>query len=198
MKLSKIYTRTGDAGLTSLIGGLRVPKSDLHLEAYGTSDELNAHVGMMRTLCFELQAESLAQFKQESLTDCQRIQNGLFDVGSFLAMGPTASIPISVEEIEAQVLWLEQRMDAMNESMEELRSFTLPGGCQLNAVAHIARTVCRRLERACYRLNEQTQSVDKKVMMYVNRLSDYFFVYSRYASFKLKAQEFLWERPLKS
>ena len=197
MRLSKIYTKSGDSGMTSLIGGERVPKSDLHLEAYGTSDELNSHIGVMRTLCLELPENELKEFKESSLQDLKQIQNDLFDIGSFLAMGLESDIPIETEVISKQVTWLEHRIDEMNESLHELKSFTLPGGCFINANAHIARTVCRRLERACYRLSESTQTIDPIILVYVNRLSDYLFVYSRYASFMLKTDEFLWERPLR-
>jgi len=196
MRLSKIYTKSGDKGMTSLIGGERVPKSDLHLEAYGTSDELNSQIGVIRTLCFELKDDHLIEFKEAALKDWAAIQNSLFDIGSFLAMGENSSVPIDISEIESQTTWLENRMDEMNEGLETLKSFTLPGGCMINAHSHVARTVCRRLERACYRLNEETQSVDTHVMAYVNRLSDYLFVFSRFASLKLKSEEFLWARPL--
>ena len=195
MKLSKIYTKSGDKGMTSLIGGERVPKSDLHLEAYGTSDELNAQIGVIRTLCLEIES---SEFKTSSLEDFRKIQNDLFDVGSFLAMGAESTIPIQSQDMELRVTWLESRMDSMNETLGELRSFTLPGGCMINAHAHIARTVCRRLERACYRLKEVKGSVENIILAYINRLSDYLFVYSRYASQQLKAEEFLWDRPLQS
>lgn len=195
MKLSKIYTKSGDKGMTSLIGGERVPKSDLQLEAYGTSDELNAQIGVIRTLCLELEA---SDFKTSSLEDLRKIQNDLFDTGSFLAMGKSSKNPIQGQDMQARVSWLENRMDAMNESLEVLRSFTLPGGCMINAQAHIARTVCRRLERVCYRLQESQGQVEPVVLAYINRLSDYLFVYSRYVSRQLKADEFLWDRPLQS
>jgi cob(I)alamin adenosyltransferase len=195
MKLSKIYTKSGDKGMTSLIGGERVSKSNLHLEAYGTSDELNAQIGVIRTLCLELKS---SDFKTDSLEDFRKIQNDLFDLGSFLAMGNDSSIPIQSTDIEKRVSWMEQRIDVMNESLGELRSFTLPGGCMINAHAHIARTVCRRLERACYRLKDAEGEVDTHVLAYINRLSDYLFVYSRFASLQLNADEFLWDRPLQS
>lgn len=196
MRLSKIYTKSGDQGKTSLIGGERVPKSDLRLEAYGTSDELNSQIGLIRTLCFELSDPNLSEFREQSLKDWSKIQNALFDIGSFLAVGEGGAVPIQKDEMDKQVEYLEERMDLMNENLPVLKSFTLPGGCMINAHAHVARTVCRRLERVCYRLHQETQSVEDCVMKYVNRLSDYLFVFSRFSSAQLGADEFLWERPL--
>lgn len=194
MRLSKIYTKNGDGGQTSLVGGDKIAKSALRLEAYGTTDELNTQVGMLRTLSLKCENDQVKNLLQLHL---RVIQNKLFDLGSDLATLPDSKykrkdlmVPGDVEQLEA---WL----DEMNEPLQTLRSFTLPGGGELNAWAHICRTVCRRGERLVCRLNEQ-EEVSDGVIRYLNRLSDYFFVLSRWLSLQLGDEEFLWDRPLKS
>jgi cob(I)alamin adenosyltransferase len=193
MKLSKIYTKTGDQGQTSLVGGVKIAKSDLRLETYGTVDELNAHVGMLRTLALKCEHETV---REKLGLHLRPIQNKLFDVGSDLATPPDSPYKREDLLVPEDLTQLETWLDEMNESLETLKSFTLPGGGELNAWAHMARTVCRRAERNVCRLVE-TDEVTPGVLKYLNRLSDYFFVLSRWVSRELKEDEFLWDTPLK-
>ena len=193
MRLSKIYTKNGDQGQTSLVGGVKIAKSDFRLETYGTVDELNTHVGMLRTLGLKCESEVVREKLKAQL---QPIQNKLFDVGSDLATPPDSEYKRADLLVPEDLTQLEAWLDEMNEVLETLRSFTLPGGGELNAWAHMARTVCRRAERNVCRLAE-TEEVTPGVLQYLNRLSDYFFVLSRWLSRELKDEEFLWDRPLK-
>ncbi|HYK77904.1 MAG TPA: cob(I)yrinic acid a,c-diamide adenosyltransferase [Daejeonella sp.] len=165
----KIYTKTGDKGSTSLIGGTRVPKHHLRIEAYGTVDELNSYVGMVR----DQQDVSL-----EHKDVLKEIQDRLFTIGSSLAADPNKSkmkIPdLHLSDIE----FLEQQMDVMNEELPELKHFILPGGSTTVSFCHIARCVCRRAERLAVHLAQES-FVDEKVTIYLNRLSDYLFVLAR-------------------
>jgi cob(I)alamin adenosyltransferase len=192
MRLSKIYTKNGDGGQTSLVGGDKISKADMRLETYGTTDELNAHVGMLRTLALKCEQAAV----KEQLTEQLRvIQNKLFDVGSDLATMPGSPYKRKDLILPSDIEALEEWLDEMNEPLETLRSFTLPGGGELNAWAHMCRTVCRRAERQACRLADQ-EEVTSGVIQYLNRLSDYFFVLSRWISLKLGDEEFLWDRPL--
>lgn len=193
MRLSKIYTKTGDQGSTSLIGGVKVHKDDQRLESYGTLDELNSHVGMLRTVLKDMEERTSLNPLREEL---KVIQNKLFDLGSDLAT-PLDS-PFKREDLVAleEVERVEQWIDRMNEELEPLSSFTLPGGGPVNAWAHLCRTVCRRAEREICRLHRE-EPVAPLVMKMVNRLSDYFFVLSRWTAKELNEEEFLWERPLR-
>jgi len=164
----KIYTKTGDKGLTSLIGGTRVPKYDLRIESYGTVDELNSYIGMIRD----------QDIAAENKTVLKEIQDRLFTIGSALASDPERSkmkIPdLHLSDIEL----LEKEMDRMNELLPGLRHFILPGGDQVVSFCHIARCVCRRAERITVHLGHES-FVDEKVIVYLNRLSDYLFVLAR-------------------
>lgn len=165
----KIYTRTGDKGETGLLGGARVQKSDPRIEAYGTVDELNSHVGMLRDLAHPHRAEQLVT-----------IQHALFTVGSHLASSSDEErarfkVPVITE---SDIAALEQAMDAMDSGLEPMRSFILPGGHPSSSQAHICRTVCRRAERRVVELAAQAV-VDGLLIRYLNRLSDYFFVLAR-------------------
>jgi len=164
----KIYTKTGDKGYTSLIGGTRVPKHHLRIESYGTVDELNSYIGLVRDQ--DISDHDKALLKQ--------IQDRLFTIGSSLAADPEKSrmvIPdLHLEDIEL----LEKEMDKMNETLPELRHFILPGGSNMVSYCHIARCVCRRAERLTVHLAEES-SVDEKVTVYLNRLSDYLFTLAR-------------------
>lgn len=207
MRLDKIYTRSGDKGSTYLIGGSKVKKSDIQVECYGTIDELNSFVGLIRTFALDLKYnDGVTKNTEEWL---KIIQNDLFDVGSVLATtrldNPDSELAKKIiatyteetkEHEKARVIYLEEKIDWMNESLAALESFTLPGGCQLNAFAHVARTVCRRLERLMV-LWECRSEQELQILAYVNRLSDFLFVYSRWVSKELNAEEFLWETPLK-
>lgn len=178
----KIYTRTGDTGTTGLIGGSRVKKNDLRLEAYGTVDELNSFLGVVRSLQTDGHADEILA----------KIQNKLFVIGAHLATEDSMSlIKKQMPVVESDILGLENEMDEMNEQLPELRNFILPGGCQATSFCHVARTVCRRAERLIVELTEKVE-VDPKLIVYINRLSDYLFVLSRKVSMDQKAAEILW------
>lgn len=178
----KIYTRTGDDGTTGLIGGTRVKKYNLRLEAYGTIDELNSYIGVVRSLQTEAHADEILE----------KIQNKLFVIGANLATEDMAGLvrrqlPCRDTDIEL----LEKEIDLMNEVLPELKNFILPGGCQASSFCHVARTICRRAERHIVELAEKTD-IDPLLIKYVNRLSDYLFVLSRKVSLDQKTPETLW------
>ena len=177
----KIYTKTGDKGFTSLIGGTRVPKFHLRIESYGTVDELNSYIGMIRDQ--DITAHDKDLLKQ--------IQDRLFTIGASLAADPEKSkmiIPdLNLEDIEL----LEKEMDAINEQLPELRHFILPGGNNAISFCHIARCVCRRAERLAVHLATES-NVDEKVTVYLNRLSDYLFVLARKIGNEQKIAENQW------
>ena len=179
---SKIYTKTGDKGTTSLLGGTKVSKAHLRIEAYGTVDELNSHVGLCRDLVPGEHQQSMLQ----------EIQDRLFTIGSTLAADPEKSKMKLPELKEEDVTLLEQEMDKMNEKLPEMRSFVLPGGHTTVSYCHIARCVCRRAERCTIHLAE-TSFVSEIVQKYLNRLSDYLFVLSRKLSQELNAKEIPWK-----
>lgn len=179
----KIYTKTGDKGQTSLIGGTRVPKHHIRIEAYGTVDELNSHLGLIRD-CLSNNKETTGQILE--------IQDRLFTIGSILASDPTKSKMKIPELIDTDVEFLEKAIDKMNETLPEMRSFVLPGGNQVISFTHIARCVCRRAERCTIQLSEESK-VNDVVLKYLNRLSDYLFVLSRKLTFDLKAVETPWK-----
>jgi cob(I)alamin adenosyltransferase len=164
----KIYTKTGDKGYTSLIGGTRVPKHHLRIESYGTVDELNSYIGLIRD-------QDIAE--QDKLL-LKEIQDRLFTIGSSLASDPEKSKMIIPDLHEADIELLEKEMDKMNEELPELRHFILPGGNNAISFCHIARCVCRRAERLSVHLSEESR-VDEKVNIYLNRLSDYLFTLAR-------------------
>ena len=178
----KIYTRTGDDGTTGLIGGSRVKKYDTRLEAYGTIDELNSYIGLIRSLYREEQVDLILE----------KVQNKLFVIGAKLAS--ESSNQMIVKQLpcsERDILLLENEMDRMIALLPQLNNFILPGGSQSNAFCHIARTVCRRAERRIVELADK-EEIDSVLIKYINRLSDYLFVLSRMMSFDLKAPETLW------
>jgi cob(I)alamin adenosyltransferase len=195
IRLTRIYTRTGDKGLTALVGGERVPKESGRLEAYGTIDELNAIIGIVRTFLpsyregFDTDFESYAEM-------LRRIQNELFDVGSELATPSGAEYEGMHKTGPAEVALLEQEMDRMQKDLQPLKSFTLPGGGILNAFLHQARTVCRRAERVCWAVRRD-EPISDQVIVYINRLSDHLFVQSRWVAKRLGEPEFLWDRGLR-
>ena len=177
----KIYTRTGDAGLTSLIGGTRVPKSSLRIECYGTVDELNSYLGLVRDQ--DVNAPRRALLKE--------IQDRLFTIGSTLAADPEKSRMKLPDLLATDVELLEQQMDAMNETLPPLRAFILPGGHPAVSHAHVARCVCRRAERLVVDLAAH-DFVPDLVAMYLNRLSDYLFVLARAMAHDLGVEEVEW------
>lgn len=177
----KIYTKTGDKGLTSLIGGTRVPKYHLRIESYGTVDELNSYIGLIR--CQDISVHDQFILKE--------IQDRLFTIGATLAADPEKSrmkIPdLKTTDIEL----LEKEMDDMNESLPELTHFILPGGNTTVSYCHIARCICRRAERLTVHLASESP-VEENVIIYLNRLSDYLFVLSRKVNFEASAPENIW------
>lgn len=196
IRLTKIYTRGGDRGMTALVGGTRVPKDSLRLEAYGTVDELNSIIGIVRTLLpdYVERLGAKGDWYREMLA---RVQNELFDVGSELATPAGAEYSGMHRMGDDEVRRLEMEMDVMQRSLEPLNSFTLPGGGMLNAFLHQARTVCRRAERVCWALNRD-EELNDKLLKYLNRLSDHLFVQSRWTAKSLGEAEFLWQRGLAS
>ena len=190
LALNRIYTKRGDGGETSLVNGRRVAKSDLRIEAYGTVDELNSHVGLARVLVQEL-SETCAPL-QHLGGILLRLQHELFNLGSILATDPQDVHPKQPRITDVEVKQLEAEIDEMNADLEPLRSFVLPGGSRLDAELHICRTVCRRVERICTALGEK-QTVPAAALAYLNRLSDAFFVWSRWVCLKTGAPEVLWE-----
>lgn len=177
----KIYTKTGDKGYTSLIGGTRVPKHHLRIESYGTVDELNSYIGLIRD-------QDITAHDKQLLKE---VQDRLFTIGSSLASDPEKSKMIIPDLHEADIELLEKEMDAMNENLPELRHFILPGGNNAISFCHIARCVCRRAERLSVHLSEESQ-VDIKVNIYLNRLSDYLFVLARKIGNDHKVPENQW------
>lgn len=177
----KVYTKTGDAGTTSLVGGKRVPKDCARLESYGTVDELNAHVGLLLTYVSENQ-------DRECLIS---IQNRLFVVGAQLAT-EAPNVPSSVIK-DDDVTNLENNIDKASEGLPKWRGFTLPGGCREAAIAHVCRTVCRRAERRILTLNSE-EEVDPQLLKYINRLSDYFYVLALRLNFLHGTEEILWKK----
>ncbi len=167
----KIYTKTGDKGSTSLIGGVRVPKNHIRIEAYGTVDELNSFIGMVNDMAAN---EKISGWLRE-------IQDRLFTVGSVLATNPDKEVKMKLPDVhDEDVTWLEQRIDEMNEVLPEMRSFILPGGQLAASTCHVARCVCRRAERICVGMQEQEEQVPELIVRYLNRLSDFLFVLARY------------------
>jgi cob(I)alamin adenosyltransferase len=195
IRLTRIYTRSGDKGLTGLVGGERVPKESERLEAYGTIDELNSIVGIVRTYLPEYRERLGGDFDWYAGM-LRRIQNELFDAGSELATPAGAEYPGMHRMGEGEVEALEHEMDRMQEALEPLKSFTLPGGGVLNAFLHQARTVCRRAERVAWRLSRETP-INENLLKYINRLSDHLFVQSRWVAKRLGEAEFLWDRGLR-
>jgi cob(I)alamin adenosyltransferase len=196
IRLSKIYTRTGDQGMTRVVGGDQQRKDSPLVESYGEVDELNSHIGLLRAL-----ASQHAELSQVSEPIFQTIQNDLFDIGSLLATMPgnkhlAARLDAFKKPMEdgsdQRVNALEQQIDAWNEHLPELNSFVLPGGGLVNAQANVARTVCRRLERLLVK-RQTTYPVDPVILVYINRLSDFLFVYGRWASTQLGEAELLWD-----
>ncbi len=178
----KIYTKKGDSGTTQLIAGTRVPKHHIRIEAYGTIDELNAYIGLLRD-------QNLNQSHKNILLE---IQDRLFTIGSSLASDPEKSNMKIPDLKEEDVMILEKEMDSMEEQLPELKSFILPGGNTVVSYCHIARCVCRRAERLVVHLSEN-DFVDPHVIKYLNRLSDYLFVLSRKLGAELHANEIPWK-----
>lgn len=177
----KVYTKKGDSGLTGLIGGTRIPKHSLRIESYGTVDELNSFIGLIRD-----------KFPEEPYrSELIFIQDRLFTMGSWLASDPEKGKMKLPELIMADVEKLEKSIDKMEEELPPMKSFILPGGHETVSFCHIARCVCRRAERLVCALNEDSK-IDPIHLTYLNRLSDYLFVLSRLISHRLNAEEIPW------
>lgn len=184
----KIYTKTGDKGTTALFGGTRVPKHHIRIESYGTIDELNSHIGLIRD-------QAIDPIHKKVLME---IQDRLFTVGAILATDPEKATlkngkdRLNIPKIsESDIKLLEDNMDNMNAALPPMTNFVLPGGHQTVSFCHIARTVCRRAERLASHLNDM-EPFQPETLMYINRLSDYLFVLARKLSHELQAEEIKW------
>lgn len=179
----KIYTKTGDFGKTSLIGGTKVPKSHIRIESYGTVDELNSHIGMVTDM-----------FPDKNMISVLReIQDRLFTIGSWLACDPEKETKMMIPDLlETDIVFLENEIDKMDAQLPEMKSFILPGGHPAISATHIARCVCRRAERICVHMQEINMEVSPLVIKYLNRLSDFLFILSRYAGKCLNVQDIPW------
>lgn len=177
---TKIYTRTGDDGTTGLYGGARLPKDDIRIEAYGTVDELNSVIGWVMACVPDQQIDILLQ----------TIQSRLFTVGANLASQPGKDM-IKPDLLPEDITMIEEAIDKMQETLPPLKYFILPGGSQSVAAAHLARTVCRRAERRCVTL-ARTAEVEQVIILYLNRLSDFFFVLARWLAAREGVEEISW------
>jgi cob(I)alamin adenosyltransferase len=193
INITRVYTRTGDAGETALVGGRRVPKDSPRIEAYGTIDELNSVIGLARVFNAESQGDN-----HEWLDGVlRRLQSELFDLGSELATPDDAAYEGMFRVGDGQVTALERLIDECQKDLEPLKSFVLPGGGRVGGFLHQARTVCRRAERRILELS-RAEAVSEWPLKYVNRLSDLLFVLSRWVGKHLGETEYLWERGLAS
>ena len=177
----KIYTKKGDSGHTSLIDGQIVNKHNLSVDAYGTVDELNSFLGLLKDY-----------IKDETIKDIlNNIQPKLFSIGSILATGKNQDIMDKVKIEKKDVKYIEFHIDSMNNELPELKNFIIPGGHKISSYSHVCRSICRRAERRISELNNE-QSVDPNILSYINRLSDFFFVLSRYLMYSDKIEETRW------
>jgi cob(I)alamin adenosyltransferase len=194
IRITKVYTRTGDKGFTKLVGGKRAPKDAARIEAYGTIDELNSILGLARVFNDDLKDRLPAARRLDDIF--RRLQNELFDLGSELATPSDFSYEGMFRVSEDEVKALERLIDELQKDLAPLNSFILPGGGKVGGFLHQARTVCRRAEREILRLSRE-EEVSPYPLKYVNRLSDLLFVLSRWASKNLGEPEYLWERGLR-
>lgn len=180
----KIYTKTGDKGTTSLIGGTKVSKAHLRIEAYGTVDELNSYIGLCKDLLSDNNSNAVLQ----------EVQDRLFTIGAALACDPEKETKLNIPDLkEEDITLLEQEIDKMNEQLPPMKSFVLPGGHPTVSHTHISRCICRRAERCCVRLEAEQNEVEPIIIKYLNRLSDYLFVLARYTAHQLKVEEIPWK-----
>ena len=180
----KIYTKTGDLGRTSLIGGTKVPKSNIRIESYGTVDELNSFIGLAGDYLPDNAIKGVLK----------EIQDRLFTIGSSLACDPDKELLMKIPDLkEEDVRLLENEMDKMNEILPAMKNFILPGGHVAVSTVHITRCVCRRAERLCVGMKESGVFIDPLVIKYLNRLSDYLFVLARYVGHILNVEEIVWK-----
>lgn len=180
----KIYTKTGDKGATSLIGGTKVPKNDIRIETYGTVDELNSWIGYINDIVDQ----------DELKNDLKEIQDRLFTIGSALATDADKDVKMRLPDLhETDIQFLEKRIDIMTSFLPEMKSFILPGGHPIVSSIHIVRCVCRRAERLAVNMQQNELFIDEKIIRYLNRLSDYLFTLARFAGKILGAQEIAWK-----
>ncbi len=191
MRISKVYTRTGDAGKTRLAGGQEIWKDSMRVEAYGTVDELNSVIGLVRVANEQDQPNPQASAEIESIM--KWVQNKLFDLGGILATAPGESFPNMPSVSPDDVTHLEQKIDLCQQDLAPLKEFILPGGGKVSAYLHVARTVCRRAERLCVTLSKD-EEIHVELIRFLNRLSDALFVFARWVAKKQGEPEFLWER----
>ena len=184
----KIYTKTGDKGTTALFGGTRVPKDHLRIESYGTVDELNSYIGLIRD-------QNIDDLSKKTLID---IQDKLFTVGAMLATPPeketlkSGKERLNIPKVDSNsIQFLENEIDAMDSELPQMTHFILPGGHQAVSFCHVARCVCRRAERLCVELNDE-EAINSDILKYLNRLSDYLFVLARMLSKQLEVDEIKW------
>ncbi len=193
MRITKVYTRTGDAGKTRLAGGQQVWKDSLRVEAYGTVDELNSLVGVVRVFNAEKAGSHAQAARLEE--ELRWVQNKLFDTGGILATAPGQMFKSMPQVTEKDVTRLEKLIDECQKDLAPLKEFILPGGGKVSGLLHQARTVCRRAERVCVRLSHE-EPVDAVLVKFLNRLSDTLFVVARWVAKTQGEAEFLWERDL--
>jgi cob(I)alamin adenosyltransferase len=191
LRITRVYTRTGDAGKTRLAGGQQVWKDDLRVEAYGTVDELNAAVGVVRAFHAGEHGRGAGTAKLDA--ELRWIQNKLFDLGGLLATTPGQVFPNMPRVTEQDVRRLEHLMDRCQKDLPPLKEFILPGGGRVPSLLHQARTICRRAERVCVRLSRQ-EAVDGILLTFLNRLSDALFVLARWVGKLNREPERFWKR----
>lgn len=179
----KIYTKTGDTGKTSLIGGTKIPKSHIRIETYGTVDELNSCIGLVNDYLTDIKSKAVLK----------EIQDRLFTIGSSLACDPDKEPKLKIPDLkETDIVFLEKEIDKMTEVLPPMKSFILPGGHVAVSTTHIARCVCRRAERLCVHMQEEKLFVEPLIIKYLNRLSDYLFMLARYIAYELNVPELAW------
>lgn len=183
MKKSNLYTRTGDSGRTSLVGGSRIEKDAIRLEAYGTLDELNAHLGLVHSSATDPDVAATLLW----------IQHRLFDLGAYLACPPDSDFQLPVGVTDGDIMRLETVIDTIDSRLPKLDRFVLPGGCRSAAEAHVARTVARRAERRIVSLSRQAP-VDPLALRFINRLSDYLFALARFNNISAGVDEIFWQK----
>lgn len=191
MRISKVYTRTGDAGKTRLAGGQEVWKDSVRVDAYGTVDELNSMLGLVRA--FNETGNPNAKASERLETILKWTQNKLFDLGGILATAPGESFLNMPTVTVSDIAHVEHLIDECQKDLAPLKEFILPGGGQLPALLHVARTICRRAERLCVALARE-ESVEKELVTFLNRLSDALFVFARWVAKQQGEPELLWER----
>ena len=181
---SKIYTKTGDLGKTSLIGGTKVAKSHIRIETYGTVDELNSYIGLVGDYMTDVHSKAVLK----------EIQDRLFTIGSSLACDPDKEPKMKIPDLkESDIVLLEKEIDKMSDAIPAMKFFILPGGHVSVSTIHVARCVCRRCERLCVHIQQEGMFVDPLVIKYINRLSDFLFVLGRYTGHQLGVEEIPWK-----